>query len=325
MKELWNWLVKNFSNLFTIIGIVLTVYFSIFYVPEYIRENENEKIKNINSDLIESIQEVVYNNYHLDQKQIEALIKGKEIKFRIEYPYTPNELLIQTQETFMANKFIPLNERVNVVNRIDSIRISIKTQIPETKEQKADSFLAIDKIELITITISILLGILTAMLGSISFLTKLRKERKDRINKEVEQEKDDIETRIVQGINFEKSIQDILIKNNLDFKKMEGPNDIGFDFVVRLNQNVRIAISVKYVNSSRSLNMSSIERLFQPFMRSDYPGILIINKADNRLVHYLNKFSENQKGRLHLIVSDELEIIESNLMKYINNYRQQRV
>lgn len=321
MKELWNWLVKNFSNLFTIIGIVLTVYFSIFYVPEYIKENENEKIKNINSDLIESIQEVVYNKYQLDQKQIEALIKGKEIKFRIDYPYTPNELLIQIQETFMANKFIPLNERVNVVNRIDSIRVNLKTGIPETNEQKADSFLAIDKLEIITITISILLGILTTMLGIVSFLTRLRKERKDKINKEVELEKDDIETRIVQGINFEKSIQDILVKNNLNFQKKEGPSDLGFDFVVRLNQNERIAISVKYVNNFRSLNRSSIDRLFYPFMRVNHPGILIINKADNRLIHYLNKFSENQKGRLHLIVSNELEIIESDLMKYINNYR----
>src|SRR5690606_24120220 len=121
-------------------------------------------------------------------------------------------------------------------------------------------------------TISILFGILTAMLGSISFLTKLRKERKDKINKEVELEKDDIETRIVQGINFEKSIQDILVKNNLNFHKMEGPNDLGFDFVVRLNQSERIAISVKYVNSSRSLNMSSIDRLFHPFMRVNHPG-----------------------------------------------------
>lgn len=325
MKELWNWLVKNFSNLFTIIGIVLTVYFSIFYVPEYIKENENEKIKNINSDLIESIQEVVYNKYELDQKQIEALIKGKEIKFRIEYPYTPNELLIQTQETFMANKFIPLNERVNVVNRIDSIRTKLKTEIPKNTEQKSDSFLAVNKIEFITITLSVLLGVLTAILGSISFLTKLRKERKDKINKEVELEKDDIETRIVQGMNFEKSIQDILVKNNLNFHRMEGPSDMGFDFVVRLNQNERIAISVKYVNSSRSLNMSSIDRLFLPFMKVDHPGILIINKADNRLVHYLNKFSENQKGKLHLIVSNELEIIESELMKYINSYRQKGV
>lgn len=324
MKDLWNWLVKNFSNLFTIIGIVLTVYFSIFYVPEYIKENENEKIKNINADLIESIQEVVYNNYLLDQKQIEALIKGKEIKFRIDYPYTPNELLIQTQETFMANKFIPLNERVNVVNRIDSIRVNLKTEIPEINQQQDDRFLSIGKLELITIMISIILGILTAMLGSISFITKLRKERKDKINKQVELEKDDIETRIVQGINFEKSIQDILVKNELNFKKMEGPSHLGFDFVVRLNQNDRIAISVKYVNSSRSMNMSLIDRLFHPFMRVNHPGILIINKADNRLIHYLNKL-ENQKGRIHLIVSNELEIIESDLMKYINNYRQHGV
>src|SRR5690606_3443123 len=145
MKEIWNWLVKNFSNLFTIIGIVLTVYFSLFYVPDYIRDNENERVKNINADLIESVQEVVYNNYELDQKQIEALIKGKEIKFKIEYPYSPKELLIQTQETFMANKFIPLNERVKVVKKIDSIRNSLKIDVPITETNKEKIFFSAEK------------------------------------------------------------------------------------------------------------------------------------------------------------------------------------
>jgi hypothetical protein len=321
MKELWNWLVKNFSDLFTIIGIVLTVYFSIFYVPEYIKENLNEKINNINSDLIESIQEVVYNHYQLDQKQIEALIRGKEIKFRIDYPYTPNELLIQTQETFMANKFIPLNERVNVVNRIDSIRVNLKTEIPETNEQKADSFLAIDRGDLTAITISVLL-LSISMIGFISFLTKLSRERKDKINKEVELEKDDIETRIVQGMNFEKSIQDILLKNKLNFSKIAGPNKSGYDFMVKLNSVDRLPISVKYLNSSGSLDMSSIDRLFSPFIKINQRGVVIINKDDKRIIQYLNKFSENLKGKLHLIVSDKLEIIESDLMIYINDYRQ---
>lgn len=325
MKEIWNWLVKNFSNLFTIIGIVLTIYFSIFYVPDYIRENENEKIKNINQDLIESIQEIIYNKHKINQHQIEALIQGKEIKHRIEYPYSPNELLIQTQELFMANKFIPLNERVTVVNRIDSLRATLKPIKTETNKAKSEHSFGLDKIEFLTVLLSVLMGLLTALLGSFSFLTKLRKERKESIKIKVESEKEDIESRIIRGINFEKSIEEILRKNNLDYQVADGPKDLRFDFLVRLNNNSRFAISVKYINNRNALNLSSIERLFHPFRKVEYPGVIIINQADNRLIHYLNRFSEKQEGRLGLIVSSELEEIESQLMKNINNYRQQSI
>lgn len=325
MKEIWNWLVKNFSNLFTIIGIVLTIYFSIFYVPDYIRENENEKIKNINQDLIESVQEIIYNKHKINQHQIEALIKGKEIKHRVEYPYSPDELLIQTQELFMANKFIPLDERVIVVNRIDSLRATLKPVKIETNKAKSEHSFGLDKIEFITILLSVLMGVITALLGSFSFLTKLRKERKETIKNKVESEKEDIENRIIKGLNFEKSIEEILKKNNLDYKVADGPKDLGFDFLVRLSQNSRFAISVKYVNNRNAMNMSSIERLFYPFRKVDYPGVIIINQADNRLIHYLNRFSEKLEGRLRLIISSELEEIESQLIQNINNYRQQRI
>src|SRR5690606_8051171 len=151
---------------------------------------------------------------------------------------------------------------------------------------------------------------------------KLRKERKETIKNKVESEKEDIENRIIKGLNFEKSIEEILKKNNLNYKVADGPKDLGFDFLVHLSENSRFAISVKYINSRNAMNMSSIERLFYPFRKVDYPGVIIINQADNRLIHYLNRFSEKQEGRLRLIISSELEEIESQLIQNINNYRQ---
>lgn len=325
MRKIWSWLVKNFSNLFTIIGIALTIYFSIFYVPDYIRENENEKIKNINQDLVESIQEIIYNKHKINQNQIEALIKGKEFKHRIEYPYSPDELLIQTQEIFMANKFIPLNERVTVVNRIDSLRATLIPKNTEINRALSEKTSRLDKIELVTVTLSILMGILTALLGSFSFLTKLRKERKESIKDQVESEKEDIESRIIKGINFEKSIEEIIKKNNFNYQIADGPRDLGFDFMIRLNDESSVAISIKYLNNKIALNMASIEKLFYPFRKYDYPGIIILNQADNRLIHYLNKFSEERQGRLRLIISSEFEEIESQLIKYINSYRKEKI
>ncbi|HBN6848825.1 TPA: restriction endonuclease, partial [Vibrio cholerae] len=31
----WGWLKSNLSHLFSLLGIILTIYFSIWYVPQY--------------------------------------------------------------------------------------------------------------------------------------------------------------------------------------------------------------------------------------------------------------------------------------------------
>lgn len=321
MKRFWNWLVKNFSNLFTILGIVLTVYFSIFYVPNYIREYENEKINNINSDLIESIQEIVYNQYHIDQRQIEALIKGKEIKYKIEYPYTSNELLIQTQEAFMSNKFIPLRERVSVVNTIDSLLSTIKENVPDDQRIKSSyTFLKdYNKYEGIVVIFSILIGIITASIGSLSFFIKIKKERKQNIKQQVEQEKDEIENRIINAIHFEKSVRNILKKNKILFTLNEDIKDLGFDFKVQINNLKRVYISVKYISDYRPFSTSEIDKILFPHTEVNIPRIIILNKADVRLIKFINTFSKRLVTKFHLIVSSDINEIEAALLEYLKS------
>ena len=218
MKEFWNWIVKNFSNLFTVLGILLTLYFSVFYVPGYIKENENERNRSINTDLVETIQEIVYNNHILTEQKINSLIQGKELRYNTEYQYSIEELLIQTEDAFMSNKFIPLDQRIQIVNRLDSIKSSIKP-VPKPVESKATTKSFIESKEYVSVLISIIIGILATMLGSFSFFSKLRKEKKQSIDIEVEKEKEGIQEQIIKAVNFENMIADILAKNNLKYEK----------------------------------------------------------------------------------------------------------
>ena len=91
------------------------------YIPGYISEARNEKINNVNSSLIENLQELIQGNQNVDIDGIEKESKGKEIKYDIKYHYTVKDLLIQTREDFLSNKFIPLKERVKLVEKIDSL------------------------------------------------------------------------------------------------------------------------------------------------------------------------------------------------------------
>ncbi len=319
MKEFWNWIVKNFSNLFTVLGILLTLYFSVFYVPGYIKENENERNRSINTDLVETIQEIVYNNHILTEQKINSLIQGKELRYNTEYQYSIEELLIQTEDAFMSNKFIPLDQRIEIVNRLDSIKSSIKP-VPKPVESKATTKSFIESKEYVSVLISIIIGILATMLGSFSFFSKLRKEKKQSIDIEVEKEKEGIQEQIIKAVNFENMIADILAKNNLKYEKVGG-KDTGFDFAIRLDKEKRLFISTKYMSSGRSINLDTINKMTYPYKHLDAYGIIILNKADNRLIHYLNQFSKEVDSKVKLIVSSNFEEIETEIVRYINNFR----
>lgn len=319
MKEFWKWLVKNFSNLFTVLGILLTLYFSVFYVPGYIKENEMQRNRSINLDLVETIQEIVYNNHKLTEQKINSLIQGKELRYNTEYQYAIEDLLILTEEAFMSNKFIPLDQRIQIVDRLDSIKSAI-TPILKPVESKAITKSFIDSKEYVSILISIIGGILATFLGSFSFLSKLRKEKKQSIDIEVEKEKDGIQEQIIKAVNFENMIADILAKNNINYEKVGG-KDTGFDFAVHLDKEKRLFISTKYMSSGRSINISAINRLTYPFKNLNAYGIIVLNKADNRLIHYLNQFSKEVDSKVKLIVSSKYDEIETDIVRYVNNFR----
>lgn len=103
---------NNFWNLFSsCLGVLATLYFSLFYVPDYIQQITNSKITEIHISLIDTIQEFIFNEKQIDIDAIQNIIKGKELKFGVKYPFSAYELLVQVQEDFVQNKFIDLDTR----------------------------------------------------------------------------------------------------------------------------------------------------------------------------------------------------------------------
>ncbi|HGH8139668.1 TPA: restriction endonuclease, partial [Vibrio cholerae] len=53
----WGWLKSNLSHLFSLLGIILTIYFSIWYVPQYSEELKFKRIESVHNELVSTIQE----------------------------------------------------------------------------------------------------------------------------------------------------------------------------------------------------------------------------------------------------------------------------
>ncbi len=79
MKEVCKWVIKNLSNIFGIVGIFLTLYFGVFYVPSWLREVQQGKIQSAKDNLNQSVKELIYSDLTCNYSEIETLIKAKKL------------------------------------------------------------------------------------------------------------------------------------------------------------------------------------------------------------------------------------------------------
>lgn len=312
---------KIIANIFTIAGVLLTIYFSIFYVPGYIREYQNEKIKNINKNLIETLQEIVYNKEELTVHEIETFIKGKEIKNNIEYPYTIDELLIQTQDAFVDNTFIPLKDRKRIICQIDSIRSRLVLSndsiilVSNASTKKDTKFINNEFLSYL----AGFLGLIISTLGAYSIYLRARKDRKEAINQEIEQSTEKIENKIKSNLSYEEFIKDIFQELKLDFYKFT-PDDRGADFKINLKSGKSVLVEVKYSLAEHTPPTVLLNRFSRLVKEKDCYGLYITNFRDTRAKIFFRKHNEiykqNQVGFINGFYKEDLkkaikEVLES--------------
>ena len=191
MKDFFIALKDNLSNIFSVVGIGLTVYFAVFYVPNYVEEIEIKKIESTHESLVESIQELVYNNHAVDAGDIETLIRGKELSGHLEYPFTSEELLIQVQDRFLENKFIPLDQRKALIEKLDEIREALPAPVVEAPEEDRKT-----KFTSIYSWISAALGIVAGIFGFVSIWARNLKLEEIKIESTIEDRQESIKQNV---------------------------------------------------------------------------------------------------------------------------------
>lgn len=291
------------------IGIALTVYFSLFYIPGYLREMTNARIQNINNELIESVQELVYNKHEIDVDDLNTMIKGKELKYDVIYPFSTDELLIQTQDKFIENKFIPLKERKGLIEDIDLIRSRIKTQEPKEPVKEKQDWLAIS-----SMIASVIIGIIASILGSISLYYKSKKQKEYELANNIDEKKEEIESEIKSSLSFESVTEDVLNKILPSTDIQSFSRDVGVDFILR-SDSERWAIEVKY--QSRPVSTQTIRRVLSFISNSEFRPMLITNAPLTRgALEEIKLYNlVNAEKKFTIVKASTTKELEANLRK----------
>lgn len=302
MNLFFKWIFKNAWNLFGALGVAGTFYFSLMYVPDYVKDITTGKVNVIHESLMDDVQELIFYEKSILIDDIKVFIRGKELKQGISYPYTSEELLLQVQERFMGNKFIPLEKRESLLASINKLRASY-TPPSKPVEKEFDW----------TPIISWLLsgfGAVIAAVGASSLAVKLKSDK--------ETEADIISGDIIinhhggsmsaSAYEYEKMVGDTLSDLGLSLKSESSE----YDFLVEQKGQEFIIEVKKY---RKMLGLGTARSFLNMILASGKGGVLVVSSGitqrTKELILEHNQISENQK--IYVVTGDSKDKVKSQL------------
>jgi len=308
------WIQNNIWNLVGAIGTIATLSFGLIgllIVPDYVKDIEYQKQKTANVELISDMQELVYTNQKIDSALVITLITGKEIKYGINFPYSPDSLLIELQESFISQRFLPIELRKELYDRTDSIRYQIsKSQISKIGKSKSE------KSSMWQILLSIISSLLIALSAGIFYGLIIR--RKKEVEKEVEEKIEEIEqnrpSNLINYKKFEQLVASVLEKFDYELiDYTQKPQDYGFDFLIKKNDK-SIAVEVK-----GSMNTDAVHRIRHQFDKYKPDALIIVSNRLQKIVAYSKLRELGIVGRkIYSVTGFDSESIYMELEKIFN-------
>lgn len=271
MKSFWNWIVKHIPTLFNVIGIILTIYFGVFYAPSWLREMQDEKLKNAESELQIALKEMVYADSLLTISELEFLVQSKELNLKQKYPLSKTEILVKTQESFIEDKFLPLEVRRELIQEIELLKEKLPSKT-DNEENQRNSLL-------ITLA-SVVIGVLSTLFAILGVTTQYKKAK-------IESEKqEEIENSVTEAIrndqsdksydwrDYEFEITDAITQypglKVSDRVKAVGEIDLEFSF-----GDKAYFVEIKYLHSKVGLN--SLHQLIHLIQNNSGEAWLVYN------------------------------------------------
>ncbi len=292
IKTLKEWF-TNFGTVFSILGFFATIYLGIWYVPTWLQESQNEKLKKAESEILQSVKELIYSDSTFTLNELPTLVRAKEITLKQSFPLSLDEILTKAEESFMEDKFLPLTKRKKLINKIESIKLQLpKEPKPEIKNQKSESkrtwWLAL---------LSAIIAIVSVVLGLISTYFKYKSD-KDK-DAEIQNEKQDISSNKEireYGYEFEKSIEAVLRTRPDIIFQDQNSDDGGIDIVFSKNDK-QYFIEAKYLTRNK-IGLNTFYQLAHYLKDKSGEAWLVYNTDLTPLVaQHINDFNKENKDK----------------------------
>ncbi len=309
-----NWIIKNLSNVFGVVGIILTVYFSVFYVPSWIKASQNEKIYNSLDEVVQSIKELVFSDSTIQVSEIQTVIVSKEVEKQVVLPYSIYQILTICQNSFMEDKFLPLQNRRGLMKELETLKANLPV-----KEDRVDK---LQKSSLPWLTIlgylASIIGVIVSIIGVIStfYNYKRKQQQEEEISNELNDANVDTNNR-QYARNLERTFVDV-IRGASEFEVSEPKNfDTGYDLLVK-HFNGDIFIELKLLTKS-NVGLGSFKRFVDFVKNSGQRGIFIYNTELTALVKKEVENLKDEGAKVKLIKVRNEDELKKQIAEALHN------
>ena len=277
MRSFLAWVGKGLPWIFSLLGIAATVYFSAFYIPDYLAEVKNERVRAVNRDLIETVQELVYNGKELDTTFLINLVDGKELTYDVVYPYSLEELLLQVRDGFVSSKYLPLDKRDSLSATLDGFVATLRSSARATVDTlAANGPEEASHARGFPAYASIAAGLIGAILGLITVFLKLRAEKTEEVERSVDDRKEEVERHVTAGWRYEQKVREVLEDLGITIVDQVAMYDsFNTDFAIDIH-NRRYHVSCKLVQRG-FIGKDHFERLGRISVNFNEPTIMVTN------------------------------------------------
>ena len=228
IENIWKAFLRNLSNLLSLLSILITLYFGLWYVPDWIEDVQKQKIIHSEYAIEQSIKELIYSDSIATFREIAPMMKSGELELGQPYPLSAEQLLVEVQASFMNDKFLPLSKRRELIAELDDLW----RHLPKDQQQV---FKAAQKPTSPWAKLSIVLTILFLLASFYGFYARFKRER----DTQEELENQVLDSELIQQPNFvasdyEKRLIKVLQNRpGVEIIQTDDAHDLGFDVEFR--------------------------------------------------------------------------------------------
>ena len=313
-------ILNNFSIVYTIIGIVATIYFTCFFVPDYLVDKERGKINDVNEALISDLSKLLIIGNAIELNAINSMIKGKEIKVNIEYPYSIKELLIQTQESVYANEHISGEVKYLLNSKLKNLlsELSETTSFDGPEETIETTFNKIIENNKVKIYLVASLGILLSIICIYSMYYQYHLNKRVYLKALFEENKVALEQEIRVNLNFELVVTNALKSLKMKYNAFIDKQNMA-DLTMKTESGKTIYIKSRHWQIGANIDTESIQNLIQLVISNKANGIFITNIDSKQAFSSFDEHNKkNPNYKIYLIVGDTMEELKGMLMNSMN-------
>lgn len=317
---------NNFSIVYTIIGIVSTIYLSCFFVPDYLIEKEQTKINAINDALISDLGKLLISGNIIEVSAINSMIKGKEIKANIKYPYSIKELLIQTQESTFANELIPGDVKNMLNTRLEELlkALSNTTSFDQPEQSHESTIAKILKNNQAKIYLVASLGILLSLVGIYSIYYQYHLNKRVYLKTLFEENRIALEQQIRINLNFELVVASALKSLKMRYNAFIDKQNMS-DISLQTESGKTIYIKSRHWQIGESIDPDSILNFIKLVVSNKASGIFMTNIDNKQAFSSFDQHNKtNPTNKIYLIVGDTLEELKGMLLNSMNRIEKEK-